>query len=563
MSQNRLRMMDTMDSGKQVKAPAHDGAVVAQPPLDRTGDILTINRRRLQTAGERLTILGRPLAELRRQAREQLVSRDAGPSSPPPQPSPTRGEGERGSLPPCGGGLGGAQAIETLLVAGHQPELFHPGVWVKNFALYGLARKHHAASLNLIVDDDTIKTTALRIPAPPHVRRVLFDRWTGAIPYEERAIADRALFASFAERAGELTRHWPYEPMLSAFWAEVLRQAERTPNLGECFAAARRTFEQAWGCHNREVPLSTLCDSEPFAYFACHVLTHLPHFHSLYNAIVADYRRRHGIRDRQRPVPDLATDGAWLEAPFWCWRAGASRRERVFARLGKDRVEIMVSRDPKGSIFALPFGSRLTDTAAAWQELQASGLKIRTRALTTTLYARLFLADLFLHGIGGGIYDELTDELMRRFYGCEPPEFLVLSATRWLPLPRTSATQDDRRRLLRELRDVRYNPQLRLDSIPSTEHLSELVQGKQEWIARQPATSVERRERFRVLRMLTEELARPLRPREEQLRRRLQDCEQQLRSNAVLQRRDYSFCLFPESVLRPFCTQFLDEFIRA
>jgi hypothetical protein len=442
------------------------------------------------------------------------------------------------------------QTIDTLLVAGHQPELFHPGVWVKNFALYGLARKNHGTSLNLVVDDDTIKTTALRIPAPPYIRRVLFDRWTGATPYEERTIADRALFASFAERVGELTRHWPYEPMLPAFWAEVLRQAERTSNLGECFAAARRTFEQAWGCHNREVPLSTLCDSEPFSYFACHILTNLPHFHSLYNAIVADYRRLHGIRDRQRPVPDLATDGEWLESPFWCWLAGASRRERLFVRLKNGRLEIRAA-DERWQLS--------TEPQATLQELQARRLKIRTRALTTTLYARLFLADLFLHGIGGGIYDELTDELIRRFYGCEPPEYLVLSATRWLPLPRTPVREDDRRRLLRELRDVRYNPQRHLDAIPSSEQLSELARHKREWIARPPATSAERRERFRTLRTLTEELRRPLLRREEQLRQQLRDCEQQLRTNAVLQRRDYSFCLFPESVLRPFCTQFLHE----
>ncbi len=525
-------MMDPMDSGTRIRAPKADGAIVAVPPLQTVGDLLSINRQRLQEAGDQVMILGRPLSELRREARQPVSQ--AGSAS----------DWEPG----------------TLFVAGHQPELFHPGVWVKNFALYGLARKHHASSVNLVVDDDTIKTTALRVPAPPHIRRVLFDRWTGGVPYEERTIVDRALFASFAERVGELTRHWPFEPMLPAFWAEVLRQAQRTANLGECFAAARRTIEQAWGCHNREVPLSTICDSEPFAYFACHLLANLPHFHSLYNAIVADYRRRHNIRDRQHPVPDLAADGDWLEAPFWIWRTGAARRERLFARLGKDRVEITVSRDAQRSGFALPFGSRLTgDAMAAWQELRAQGFKIRTRALTTTLYARLFLADLFLHGIGGGIYDELTDELMRRFYGLEPPGFLVLSATRLLPLPRPTVTEDEHRQLVHELRDVHYNPQRHLDGISDEERLSELARRKHEWIARQPATSAGRRERFRMLRMLTEDLRRPLLPREEQLRRQAKDCEQQLRINAVLGRRDYSFCLYPENILRPFCTQFLQE----
>jgi hypothetical protein len=513
-------------------APRRDGAVVAHPPLREVGALLAENRLRLNAKADHLEILGRSFADLRRHARHSAIT------------AALHYLGER----PASAGWS-SQSPDTLLVAGHQPELFHPGVWVKNFALYGLAREHHAVALNLIVDDDIIKTTTLRVPDPPHVRRVLFDRWTGSTPYEERAIADRDLFASFAERVGELTRNWPYEPLLPDFWAEVLRQTEHTANLGECFAAARRTFERAWGCHNLEVPLSTLCDTEPFAHFACHILVHLPHFHSLYNSIVADYRRRHGIRDRQHPVPDLAIDGDWLEAPFWIWQAGSGRRERLFARLRLDRVELRVGHSLRESA---TFG-------VAWQELAAQGLKIRTRALTTTLYARLFLADLFLHGIGGGIYDVLTDELMRRFYGCEPPEYLVLSATRWLPLPRPTATPGDRRRLLHELRDVHYNPQRHLDGVQRSGPLSEPARRKQEWIARQPATSPERRERFRALQALTEELRRPLAPREDQLRRQLHLCEQDLRTGAVLERRDYSFCLFPESVLRPFCTQFLDE----
>jgi len=195
---------------------------------------------------------------------------------------------------------------------------------------------------------------------------------------------------------------------------------------------------------------------------------------------------------------------------------------------------------------------------ALWQQLRACGRKIRPRALTTTLYVRLFLADLFIHGIGGGLYDELTDDLMRRFYAIEPPEYLVVSATRWLPLPRPAVTKDDYRRLQRKLRDLLYNPQRHLD--PGSPW-DELVRRKHEWIARQPATRAQRRERFRMLRTLTEELRRPLQPRIEQLHRQLQEGEHQLRINAVLQRRDYSFCLFPENDLRPFCTQFLQTLV--
>jgi hypothetical protein len=341
--------------------------------------------------------------------------------------------------------------------------------------------------------------------------------------------------------------------MLPAFWTEVLRQAQRTPILGECFAAARRTFERSWDCHNLEVPLSTLCDTEPFAWFTCDMLANLPRFHALYNAVVADYRRRHGIRDRAHPVPDLAAEDDWLEAPFWCWRAGSvsDRRKRLFVRLREDRLELRADEE---ALPALPVG-HAEATVKAWQDLRGHGFKLRSRALTTTLYARLFLADLFVHGIGGGKYDELTDELIRRYYECEPPIYLVLSATLWLPLPRAEVTVEDRRRLIRELRDVRYNPQRHLDL--TGDNLASLAGRKEEWIERRPATHAGRRERFRALKALTEELRRPLHPREEQLRREVARCERQLRANAVLERRDYSFCLFPADRLRPFCTQFL------
>ena len=39
-------------------------------------------------------------------------------------------------------------------------------------------------------------------------------------------------------------------------------------------------------------------------------------------------------------------------------------------------------------------------------------------------FSRFMLGDLFIHGIGGAKYDELGDEIARRFFGIEPPGFL-------------------------------------------------------------------------------------------------------------------------------------------
>src|SRR5262249_8334231 len=151
----------------------------------------------------------------------------------------------------------------------------------------------------------------------------------------------------------------------------------------------------------------------------------------------------------------------------------------------------------------VPTGERLVD---AWRNLQRHGYKIRSRALTNTLFARLLLCDLFVHGIGGGKYDELTDVLLRRFYGLGPPGYLVLSATQLLPLPAPPAPGRPAapRRAARALRDVHYNPQRHPDNgTPPDPVLQDLVQRKQHWIARQPQDAVGRRERFRQLRALT------------------------------------------------------------
>src|SRR5262249_46881137 len=145
---------------------------------------LADNRRRL--ADITSDLLGRPWADLRRQARREAVA------------------AARDYLDRFGWPVPPADA-DSLVMAGHQPEVFHPGVWVKNFALSGLARRHQATPLNLIVDNDAAKTAALRIPmlgtsAPdgdsPRQVLVPFDRLTEGVPYEEARVADEALFRS-------------------------------------------------------------------------------------------------------------------------------------------------------------------------------------------------------------------------------------------------------------------------------------------------------------------------------------------------------------------------------
>jgi hypothetical protein len=501
--------------------------------------LLADNRQRL--AGDSIALLDKPLTQLRRQARQEVRQAAAAYLTAAGEPVPPGGDA-------------------PLLLAGHQPELAHPGVWIKHFALAGLARRHGLVPVNLIVDNDTAKSAAVRLPARDpetanvYLGSVPFDQMTAQAPYEERPVRDESLFAGFADRADALLGPWGYAPLLPVFWEEVMRQVKRTPLLGERFAAARRSFERRWGCHNFELPVSGLCRTETFAWFACHLLADIAGFHRVHNAALLEHRATHGIRSKNHPVPELAREDTWYETPFWAWRTGQERRSRLFARITQAGIELRAGEEhwPR-----LPVGTSGA-TVTAFRALEARGLKVRTRALTTTLFARLVAGELFIHGIGGGKYDELTDAIMRRYFGIEPPAFVVLSGTLHLPLPTFPDAETVRHYLHRVLRKLHYTPDSAL-AWRDTPDTDRLIAEKQRWINREPANRQERRERFAQIRALNEQMRPYVAEVQARNRRDLEKAESQVQANAIMQRRDYAFCLFPEAKIRSFCTQFLVE----
>lgn len=498
-----------------LRAPREHGQIFAVPGLDQVGTILERNRQQLTA-----DILGQ-----RATARQQVlrISSDY--------------HREAGEVVPD-------SSHDVWIVAGHQPELFHPGVWFKNFVLHQLARKHGAMSLNLIIDTDAAKPAFLHVPNGDRLARVPFDRSNIDSPYEESAVLDEQTFAELPAKIDALAESWGFEPMLFDFWREAMSHVKRTSLIGERFVAARRAFERRFGVVQHEVPMSRVCQTLAFASFVGHILGELPRFHAIYNQTVEDYRRAHGIVNRSHPVPDLAEDGDWLEAPFWAWRPGQSRRARLFFRyVGREWT------------LRIGTGESLTITpgdTGALAEVCAHRWKVRPRALTTTMFARLFLGDLFLHGIGGGIYDELTDRIIERFWTVPAPAYLIVSATLLLPLPRFPDATREVQTLWRRLRDMQYQPER---FVTGDGGADDLVRSKQAWIARDVATHAERVQRFEALREINFRLQSYVAAEHESTRAALVRRRREVGCDDVAARRDYAFCLYPEAMLREFSSR--------
>ena len=207
-------------------------------------------------------------------------------------------------------------------------------------------------------------------------------------------------------------------------------------------------------------------------------------------------------------MPELAEEGSWLEAPLWVWTAADPRRRRLWARSAGDEI-VLSDRQSWEARLPLRADGHAGRAVERLLELQRGGVRIRSRALVTTLWARLALGDLFIHGIGGAKYDRVTDLLIERFFGLRPPGFMVVSATLLLPIERDRVTDDELRAIRRELRDLTYHPERYLDGADRA--VSDLMAAKRRWIET-PQTAENARQRCRAIREVERRLAALARP---------------------------------------------------
>jgi hypothetical protein len=519
----------------RLRAPSSDGALLADPALEQAGLALRANAERLNRWDH--DFQGRRADRLRSMARAQVMAaakrhhESFGLDWPEVPAQPGR-----------------------LVVTGHQPELFHPGVWVKNFAVAGLAEAHGGVGLNLIVDNDIPKGPTIRVPHRNgqglRASAVAFDVWAGEVPYEDQAIQDETLFATFGDRALRTMGDLVPDPILGEFWPRVLRRVGETDRVGLRFALARHELEADWGIRNVEVPIGAVCETEAFHWFSSHLLAHLPRFQATHNAALARYRAAYGIRSKNHPVPALGRQGDWLEAPFWAWRAESPRRRPLMARLLPRTVELRIAGED-APFLELPVSADRDACCAVelLRDLPGRGVRIRTRALTTTMFARYLLGDLFVHGIGGAKYDELGDEVARGFFGIEPPTFLTLSMTRWIGIEPDPASPEDLRAVERSLRDLEFNPDRHLPE-PRPHEARAAVEAKWLAIEGEIVTRRQRLDRLRAIRKANEALIPWTADARSSLIEERDRLRAGLRFNAVARSREFAFPLHGEGRLR-------------
>ncbi len=526
---------------KRYRAPAENGQILCVPPSHALRDLLIANRAVHSNTSPK--IFGRSLIDLAEEARESVLQAAL---------AYTRSYTDVESPPTTTG---------PIVLTGHQPELIHAGVWLKNFAASHLASHAGGTAINLIINNDLCRSPSIRVPTgtieQPRIESVAYDQTIDELPYEERLIEDPSTWKSFGKRASNTIRPLLNNPWIEEWWQKTVL-AHQSSHLGVALAQARHRTELDWGNQSLELPQSRVCQTTPFRWFAVCLLAHAAKVRNAYNDALAEYRQVHRLRNHAQPLPDLLEIEGWIETPFWLWTANDPRRRALFTQLRKK--ELLLS-DRSGFEAILPVHSD-SDSMLAIEQLatwEKQGTKIRTRALITTMFARLLLADLFIHGIGGAKYDQVTNAICERLFGFAPPPYVTLSGTLRLPIDHQPFSIQSQLEIRNELREITYHPEVEIAKLSldsgNQSKVDALKKKKFEGVhtTQTPENASERHQSILAANLA---LQHWLSPRLAKLESELAKSENRIRANQLLESREYPFCLFPPEALRNFLLDF-------
>jgi len=140
----------------------------------------------------------------------------------------------------------------------------------------------------------------------------------------------------------------------------------------------------------------------------------------------------------------------------------------------------------------------------------------------------------------------VLDDIVRLFFGFEPPEFGTVSATLRLPIDQESHELLHTNNWQQRLRALRYHPELFVDGNGDRTAVEGIVADKRRWveIAKTPENAGDR---HRAIAAANEALQTYVAPLREQLEVDRETAQKQRRGEAILQSREYSFSLYPRT----------------
>lgn len=535
-----------------LNTPQKHGEQLLYPTIGEMLKAIDINRVVLSQSS--LQILDSDLPSMRREARQELGE-------------VVRCYAQKLRPGKAGGGEVTYDAVgdysTPLILTGHQCQFYHCGILIKYTLADFLARAIGGVVWNVAVDSDLPKHSSLSVPIDSagklSVQHLPFCPDQLSMPVELLPVPSVAEVGGIVAKLRSLTVPEKLKQPMARLVETLERIAGRGGNLGEFFVLLNRYLAEAINVSWCDLPLSEMSGSSAFTGFFLDLLLQRRRMSSCYNQALGEFRAANRVRNQSQPLPDLTIDDNKIEMPFWILREQHSRSSLyVYESAGK-----IFLGDQDNALLEIPaeaFEPNMQAVGQLRRLLKEGNMALRPKALMLTAFVRLFLADYFVHGIGGGRYDQVTDGFIRLFYGVEPPRFAVASATIHLFAdcePSLTAIDTERSRIQRLKRELLYNPQRHIDdSVAGQADVAKLLEQRRQAVEDSRklrsanGSAQQRRAAFEKIRDVNEQLSGLLDKKRQELLAAEKRMTAQLENANVSANREFFFGLFDRKELQ-------------
>lgn len=446
---------------------------------------------------------------------------------------------------------------ENIIGTGHQAKWHHCGIWIKNLSSSLFAKAVKGLSVHLVLDHDICDTVLvlpkLNVDKSWRFERIQIEPLQKSVPLEFRSIPKREYIRTFYctvinKQVEQLcNNNWPEFALIENDAISSMN------NVADLITYLQSKLNSVLGLKMLYLPVSKLSRSDAFINFLTSILVNARHFTSIYNSGITSFFEKHKSHlksEIQKLTIDKMSDTT--ELPFWIVSPNGSRTTLVVKFKACNSIQVGTIYEKLGNLDS----SCLNDKSDQLRTiLKLNGCQLRPKAITLTLFARLFLADWFVHGIGATKYESVTDYIVGHYYKIKPPKYGITTTTMTLPLLNCDVfSKDSIGELKHKLHNIKHNPELYIDpSMPEKEPVKSLIKLKKEKIVlaqNRDLTKSSKKSAWESLSMINKELYKYANNTAEILETENAKYEKYKNMQKVLDYREFFFGLFPEKELR-------------
>lgn len=446
---------------------------------------------------------------------------------------------------------------ENIIVTGHQATWHHCGIFAKNLITSKFAQQVKGCCIHLVLDHD-ICDTAMILPKADEdgnwfFQKIEIEDGQTSIPLEFRPPPKMEKIKTLIEAVTKSDR----ERFCSNIWPEYIKvnsgQMPDFKNVADFITCFQSMLNSALGINMIYLSVTKLSESNCFVDFVASIILRAYEFARSYNDAISQLIKKRAINNSETIWKlKIAPSKKTVELPFWLV-SPKGKRTSLYVKSDKNsKIIIGTISDTVCSLCVQDNGEKnkqLKDT------LNRYGYLLRPKAVTLTLFVRLFLADWFVHGIGGGLYESITNYIIEDYYGIKELGFGIATATLTLPLSNsTTITTEGITRLKQQLRDIKYNPERFIKSpILRNKTVKFLIEKKKNLIdfaGNRNKSATTRKSAWTSICEVNKNLLKYIEQSPQDIKRKIELSKKHKLSRQVLNHREFFFGLFPEKLLR-------------